>query len=293
MEKRLMNDERSRAVVRLLGVLLAGISGLGLMSGCGGPTAAGDAPLGSRGDARVRQQCNPEGRRVREVDVNNDGEPDIRHVYEGDREVCIQFDMNFDGLVDVTRFFGPDGSIVQEEHDFDFDGRIDQISYFEGGRLVRKELDTNFNNRIDTWVWCDGALVERQERDRHHTGRVDTWEFFERGVLREARYDDNNDGQPERWELFQAGRLFEIRRDTNLDGEADQREEIPRESAGERETALTCDGSAPPAPEPEPSAGGEAPAAPTPTPAPELAPPNDEGTPWEGVSDVPPAGDEE
>ncbi len=255
-----------------------------VMMGCGGTPAAGDAPQGSLGDARVRQQCNPEGRTVRAVDVDNDGEPDIHHVYEGEREVCARYDMNFDGAVDITRFFGPDGEITQEEHDFDFDGRIDQIAYFEGGQLVRKELDTNFDNRIDTWVWCEGSLFSRQERDRHHRGRVDTWELFERGVLREARYDDNNDGEPERWELFQNGRLAEIRRDTNLDGDSDQREEIPRDSAGERETALTCDGSPPPEPEPEPTSGGETPATPAEPAPPETTP--GEGMPWEGVSDV-------
>lgn len=298
-----MNDQRSRSLARACVLSLALLA----VPGCGGTPAAGDAPAGTRGDARVRAQCNPDGREVRAVDVNNDGEPDIRHVMEGSREVCVQFDMNFDGVVDITRFFGTDGAIVQEEHDFDFDGRIDQIAYFEGGELARKELDTNFDNRIDTWVWCAGRLLERQERDRHHMGRVDTWEMFERGVLTEARYDDNNDGQPERWELFRAGRLVEVRRDTNLDGDPDQREDIPRDSAGERETALTCDGSAPPPPEPEPTSGGEQPATPpsgeTPaegapsegtTPGEGTTPPEgSEGTPWEGVSDVPAAeGDE-
>jgi hypothetical protein len=261
--------------------------------GCGGTPAAGDAPEGTLGDSRVRQQCDPGGRRVGAVDVNNDGEPDIRHVFEGERESCVQFDMNFDGLVDITRFFGEGGAIVQEEHDFDFDGRIDQIAYFDGGELARKELDTNFDNRIDTWIWCEGRLLDRQERERYHNGHVDTWEYFERGILREARYDDNNDRQPERWELFRGGVLYEIRRDTDLDGDADQREEIPRESAGDIEAALTCDGSAPPPPEPEPTSGNETPAPEEPAPAENANPNSQEGTPWENTPDVPPSDDME
>jgi hypothetical protein len=102
------------------GLLLGGAAGCG-----GGPTAVADGPTGSRDtaeEAAVREQCEPEGRRVEAVDVNNDGTPDIRHVYEGSTERCAQFDMNFDGIVDVTRFFAPDGrSVVREEHDFDFD----------------------------------------------------------------------------------------------------------------------------------------------------------------------------
>ena len=150
-------------------------------------------------------------------------------------------------------------------------------------------------------MWCAGRLYARQERDRHHTGRVDTWEFFDGGVLREARYDDNNDGQPERWEMFRYGRLFQIKRDTNLDGEPDQEEDVPRESAGDRESALTCDGSEPPPvpdePRPQsPTSGGESPDAGgeeggeggegTGDDTPETTP--GEGMPWEGVSDVPP-----
>src|SRR5262245_52797977 len=72
---------------------------------CGGPDAAGDAPEGARGDQSVRFQCEPGGRRVESVDANNDGNPDIRHVFEGARETCTQFDMNFDGSVDITRFY--------------------------------------------------------------------------------------------------------------------------------------------------------------------------------------------
>ena len=110
-------------------------------------------------------------------------------------------------------------------------------------------------------------------------------------MLREARYDDNNDRQPERWEMFQNGRLAEIRRDSDFDGEPDQLETVPRESAGERETALTCDGSTPPppAPDPELTAGGEdgeGESGETESTEPETNP--GEGMPWEGVSDVDP-----
>ncbi len=152
--------------------------------------------------------------------------------------------MNFDGMVDVTRFFAPDGTaVVREEHDFDFDGRLDQISYYEAGAVVRTELDTNFDNVIDTWLWCSRTgMLERSERDRRHNGRADTWEQFDEGVITEARYDENNDGNPDRWEVFTTGVLTQVRRDSNADGEADQSEDVPAETAGSAEPALSCDG---------------------------------------------------
>jgi hypothetical protein len=245
-----------------------------------------DVPEGSRGEEAVREQCNGEGRTV---DVNNDGTPDIRHVQQAGVDRCVQFDMNFDGIIDITRFFGPDGrTVVREEHDFDFDGRLDQISYFENGQIVRNELDTNFDNRIDTWLWCNNNLLERSERDRRHNGRADTWEVFQAGVISEARYDENNDGNPDRWEVFTGGVLTQIRR-ADPDGVGPPlAEEIPREAAGGVQATLSCDGSqvtaaapAPPAPPapvtpaPEGVAGGAATSggeAPATTPATEPTP---------------------
>lgn len=60
--------------------------------GCGGSSDAvggtTDVPQGSRGDDAVREQCEGSGYRVQAVDVNNDGRPDIRHVFDGDRRRC-------------------------------------------------------------------------------------------------------------------------------------------------------------------------------------------------------------
>jgi hypothetical protein len=247
------------------GALLTGALLASALAACGGgdqQRPRSEVPEGSRGETAIREQCNGDGR---SVDVNNDGTPDIRHVARGGVERCVQFDMNFDGMIDITRFFAEDGvTIVREEHDFDFDGRLDQISYFENGEIVRSELDTNFDNRIDTWLWCGSNLLQRSERDRRHNGRPDTWEFFDAGLITEARYDENNDGQPDRWEIFVGGRLTQVRRE-NPNGGEPLVEEIPASAAGGVQAVLTCDGSeppvspAPPAP-PPPAAPPQAPA---------------------------------
>ena len=103
--------------------------------------------------------------------------------------------MNFDGKFDVERFYEADGvRVAHERHDFDFDGRLDQLSFYREGELVRKELDTNFDNTIDTWLWCSGGWVVKAERDRQRDGRADVWESYTQGIMVEAEYDENNDG---------------------------------------------------------------------------------------------------
>ncbi len=64
------------AVLAALGAIAAGC-------GASGPQHVSEAPRGSLGDETVREQCEAGGRRVVASDVNNDGSPDIRHVYEG------------------------------------------------------------------------------------------------------------------------------------------------------------------------------------------------------------------
>lgn len=233
----------SPAEQRMRNLLILGF----FLLACGGGnegSGVGDrrtTPSGSRTDERVRELCVGEGANVQAVDVNNDGTPDIRHVLANGQRRCTEIDMNFDGRVDVVRFFEADGrTILREEHDFDFDGRFDQIAIYENGQLTHKELDTNFNDRIDTWLWCQEGRVTRAERDRRNSGRVDTWEVYDRGVLTEARYDDDNDGEPEKFEIFREGRLVEIRYDTDRDGNPDRAEEVVAEQAGQAEAPLLC-----------------------------------------------------
>lgn len=225
----------------LCSLILVGLTSVG----CGGPSGAvgdtTDSLEGSRGDETVREQCNVSGAEIITSDVNGDGTPDVRHVSVDGRRRCSEYDFDFRAPPDLTRFYAEDGTtIIREEHDLDFDQRLDQILYFENGELVRKELDTNFNNRIDTWMWCENGRASRSERDRRNDGEVDTWEAYENGLLTEASYDDNGDSLPEKWEIFSEGRLTEIRHDTDRDGEPDRAEEIPADSAGLPEEPIGC-----------------------------------------------------
>ncbi|MDH5671153.1 MAG: hypothetical protein OEZ06_03330 [Myxococcales bacterium] len=219
------------------------ISGVYASWGCGGSKQEGQGEeVAAREIKPLRSQRCEDGDSEELLDASGDGYANVRHVVENGRRRCTEIDLNLDKRVDVTRKLDESGNIVFEQHDFDFDGRLDQQVFFEGGRIARREIDTNFDRMVDTWVWCEGSLVAKLERDRRHTGRVDTWEEYQSGLLASARYDDNNDGKPERWETYRAGRLSEIAYDTNNDGKPERRDEIDAADADSPLEPVSCDG---------------------------------------------------
>ncbi|MDB4988186.1 MAG: putative lipoprotein, partial [Myxococcaceae bacterium] len=164
------------------------------------------------------------------------------HRLEGGKRHCSDVDLNFDGKPDLVRFYDADGTTVSfEQHDYDFDGKVDDNDNFKLGKMERKELDTNFDGLLDTWMWCQGPLVQKAERARRKPGRIDTWESYQNGVLAEVQYDENNDGKVEKWDMYRQGSLFETRVDTNEDGKPDRTD--PAESDSDAQDArVSCDG---------------------------------------------------
>lgn len=182
-----------RSVVGLVCVLAA----------CGGGSGSSrgrpETPEGSRGDEEALASCEGGGgRRDSGMDVNGDGTPDIRRVYEGSTEVCREVDLNFDGRKDVFHYYDERGQQVRLEDDLDFDGRIDQITFFRGGAVKRRELDTNFDNRFDTWEFYENGRIARTERDTNADRRVDYWERYADGRTVQIQYDEDGDGRPDR-----------------------------------------------------------------------------------------------
>lgn len=196
------------------------------------------------------------------VDVNNDGKPDITHRVKGARRLCSVMDLNFDGRTDLFRFYEDNGKLVAlEQHDYDFDGRVDDQAFFKSGKIVRKELDTNFDGLIDTWLWCQGPQIERAERARRKAGRVDTWENYNQGLLAEIQYDENSDGKVEKWEIFRGGSLTEVKLDTTGDGKADRTDPAGSAASDQQDKPISCDGTPLPSVEPKFPAGTGAPGA--------------------------------
>jgi hypothetical protein len=218
-----------------------------VLSACGARQKKTEAPLpegsiASDPNLAERPRCVIPGRTVESIDVNGDGQPNVTHALEGERRVCTELDLNFDGKMDMTRFYEDDGvTPKREEYDYDFDGLIDEVLIYEEGALVRRELDTNFDHRVDTWILCEDGYVVRVERDRRRRGRPDVFEEYQDGFLTVAAYDENLDGKPERFEFFEGGRIVATGVDTTGDGEADERTRVSIESAGPALERALCE----------------------------------------------------
>lgn len=185
----------------LLGAML-------IVSACGSENSAGSVGRRSnapearhepQGEPMPHQECIAAGGDIQSVDVDGNGQPDVRTVMEGGRPKCRETDANFDGRVDIYRWFDlSNGFVTRVEDDYDFDGRIDVVSTWENNLPVRDILDTNFDGRTDTWRdYRDGHISELR-RDADGDGRVDTWERFDTtGAVTYSAIDANHDGEPD------------------------------------------------------------------------------------------------
>ena len=80
-------------------VLAAGL-GLAAAIGCGDGkdgTRNAKLPEGVRSQAIEHEGCTEGGHKVEQVDVNNDGKPDIKRIFDGNHEICRISDLNRDG----------------------------------------------------------------------------------------------------------------------------------------------------------------------------------------------------
>src|SRR5438445_7717069 len=110
--------------------------------GCGGGSKEGNAKVPSADSlplAIEHESCDVTSSSAEKLDTNGDGKPDIVRVMSGGREVCRMIDLNHDDKPDSFIYFDGNGQIRRRESDFDRDGRIDEIAYFQGGVVARKD----------------------------------------------------------------------------------------------------------------------------------------------------------
>lgn len=185
----------------VFGIFAVGAAlGLGVAVGCGGDntaTANAKLPEGVRSQSIEHESCSESGHKVEQVDVNNDGRPDIKRVYDGTHEVCRISDLNRDGKPDMFEYYDAAGNLRRREADYDDNGVVNSIEIYENGKLVRAELDATSQGRIDTWDTFDssGKRIKR-ERDTNGDGRVDQWWTYD-GEKVTVASDKNGDGKPD------------------------------------------------------------------------------------------------
>ena len=62
----------------------------------------------------------------------------------------VSVDTNKDGKPDRWEYH--DGNKVRVEADTNFDGKVDEIAYFEDGKLVKGEKDSDYDGKMDKWI---------------------------------------------------------------------------------------------------------------------------------------------
>lgn len=152
----------------------------------------------------------PKTGNVRTSDLNHDGVPEVLRYYEtiddperpGQKKTVLirqDIDMTWDGRVDIWRYFDVDGKTEKEEWDTDFDGNIDETRFFQRGVIVRSERDRNNDGRADVLRFYKDGKLERKESDTNEDGQVDRWEYYTGQTLERIGIDKDYDGKVDSW----------------------------------------------------------------------------------------------
>lgn len=210
-----------------------GCGGVKVETNVGGTQTRGKALAGVSDEedpANTESHCSTDDGRhdVSEYDTSGDEIPDVRKVFlrVGDGSlarlvlVCRESDLNSDGVKDVVRYYSNEGSPIKEEADRDFDGQMDEVTYFQDGRIMRQEFDTTGNGLVDMKVFFEAGKPLRAERDiggrsTPEKWQADRWEYFEGGRMVRMGTDVDGDGKVDRWD-----RDADLRRAPNVESGA-------------------------------------------------------------------------
>ncbi|MEM6290333.1 MAG: hypothetical protein AAGA54_03680 [Myxococcota bacterium] len=156
-------------------------------------------------------RCSNKGQREDQKDLNNDGRADLVSLYSdsGATLSCRQADFNFDGRLDAYFHYDEKGALAREQFDLDYDGRIDIGRTFKDGKLILDEQDTNRDGFVDAWRRYDKGRLLRIETDRDGDGRADMFAYYVAGRVDRIGYDVNGDGRVDQWDHDAARRARE------------------------------------------------------------------------------------
>ena len=193
----------------LEGLLLVGVGAF--VAGCAGAKKEVKPDAQTPGSAQLAENIRQAQRgdeQVTEFDLNHDQKPDVWSYTvkakdaEGrdiDRLVRRELDINWDGKVDIARYYDANEQIEREALDLDFDGKVDQTNFYEKGQLVRKERDLDYDGRTDLWIFFEKGKIVRKERDLNADGRIDYWEYWENDQVDRIGEDLDGDGTVDKW----------------------------------------------------------------------------------------------
>jgi hypothetical protein len=132
-------------------------------------------------------------------DTNKDGKPDAWGYMDGSRLVRMEFDKDFNGVIDRWEFFTPAGVLEKVGMSKANDGKADAWAFpAPDGTTARIEISTKRDGRINRREFYEKDQLSRAEEDTDEDGRVDKWETFERGALASVALDTDKQGTPDR-----------------------------------------------------------------------------------------------
>ena len=170
-----------------------------MAAGCGGKKSAESASdvRAQRATEIALEKCDVTSKAAEAVDANGDGKPEVVSVKEGGRVVCRTADLNFDGKTDRTTYYDAAGKVRRIESDYDRDGLVDELAFFEGGVLKEKHRATTMNGKLDTWEFFEKDQVVRTERDENGDGFIDQWREYPSRGCPLIHVDTDGDGRPD------------------------------------------------------------------------------------------------
>ena len=149
----------------------------------------------------LSERTTGDGLLEQQIDLNGDGTADVYNFYqatdvEGARLlVRKEVDLNWDSRIDVRSWFDLSGQLEKEEMDGDFDGMVDWVDHYQGGKRVLSKVDTNYDGQFDLYKIFEGGKVRRKERDTNGDGNIDFWEYLdEAGRVIKTGQDIDGDG---------------------------------------------------------------------------------------------------
>jgi len=136
--------------------------------------------------------CSEDGKTkdVRTADVDGDGRPDIWKYYKevddpehpGEKKNALvrqDLDLNWDGRIDVCRWFDARGRVEREELDLDYDGRSTSGRTYVDGVISVSELDRNKRRQAGHHPQVQGWKARREGRRHDRSGQIDRWEYYD------------------------------------------------------------------------------------------------------------------
>jgi hypothetical protein len=159
----------------------------------------------------IKEKILPDGLVLEEVDLNNDGRPEMFNHYRTRADaprllVRKDADLNSDGRVDVRSWYDEAGLLELEEFDGDFDGQIDLWDHYQDtngdgiSERVSSEVDTDYDGAPNIFTYYRDGQPVRKERDTNGDGKIDQWEKFdsEGNVVKSGRDTDYDGSVDER-----------------------------------------------------------------------------------------------